>query len=312
MSRRLVIPGGSGYLGRHVADWFTAAGWNVTILSRHASAGNTGPRVLDWDGATLGPWADAIDGADALLNLAGRTVNCRYNARNKAEIYASRLDSTRVLGRAIAAAKNPPPVWLNASSATIYRHAEDRPMDEATGELGADFSVDVCKQWEAALMSADVPHTRRVALRAAMVMGPGAGGVFEAFRGIARKGLGGTLGPGTQYVSWIHLRDFCRAVEFLIDTPTLDGPVNVSSPNPIPNRQFMRELRQAAGARVGLPATRWMLEVGAVLLRTETELLLKSRRVVQARLLAAGFAFDFPDWAAAAADVVAAERARKP
>ena len=313
--KRLVLPGGNGYLGRHLAGWFSAKGWDVTVLSRRADpvcADAVGSaKALPWDGQSLGPWAAALDGADAVVNLAGRTVNCRYTAANRREIYASRLDSTRVLGQAIAAAAAPPPVWVNAASATIYRHAEDRPMDELTGELGSDFSCDVCKQWEAEQFAAATPHTRRVAMRAAMVMGPGRGGVYEAFRGIARRGLGGTLGPGTQFVSWVHVDDFCRAVEFLIDPaaggtgggPALEGAVNVASPNPIPNRDFMRLLRRAVGARIGLPATRWMLEVGAIVLRTETELLLKSRRVVPTRLLEAGFTFAFPDWGAAARDI---------
>jgi uncharacterized protein (TIGR01777 family) len=311
-----MLPGGNGYLGLHLADWFGRRGWDVTVLSRRPDAASRGTRHVAWDGKTIGPWADAVDGADAVVNLAGRTVNCRYTAANRREIYASRLDSTRVLGQAIAAAAAPPPAWVNAASATIYRHAEDRPMDEPTGELGADFSCDVCKRWEAELLAAPTPRTRRVAMRAAMVMGPGRGGVYEAFRGIARRGLGGTLGPGTQFVSWVHVDDFCRAVEFLVDPPAaggpatpgrpaLDGPVNVASPNPIPNRDFMRLLRQVVGARVGLPATRWMLEVGAVVLRTETELLLKSRRVVPTRLLDAGFTFGFPEWGVAAKDIEA-------
>jgi uncharacterized protein (TIGR01777 family) len=313
MAKRLLIPGGSGFLGRAVGQWFAARGWSVTVLSRRPDTRPSTFKVLPWDGKTLGPWTAAVDGADAVLNLAGRTVNCRYTAANRREIYASRLDSTRVLGQAIARAARPPAVWLNAASATIYRHAEDRPMDEATGDLGDGFSVDVCRQWEAAFFAAPTPGVRKVAVRSAMVMGPGRDGVFAAFHGIVRKGLGGTLGRGTQYVSWVHVDDFCRAVEFLIDRPdlngaALDGVVNVSVPDPIPNRQFMRDLRRAAGARIGLPATRWMLEIGAVVLRTETELLLKSRRVVPGRLLAAGFTFDHPDWSAAAADLVARER----
>lgn len=321
MTRRLVIPGGNGYLGRLVADWFAKKGWTVAVLTRTKAAGPsggtspqapTGPvQKLAWDGKSLGPWASAVDGADVVLNLAGRTVNCRYTAANKREIYASRLDSTRVVGEAIAAAESPPPLWLNAASATIYRHAEDRPMDEATGEHGTGFSVDVCQQWEAAFFAAPTPAgTRKVALRSAMVMGPGSDGVFGAFHGIVRKGLGGTLGKGTQYVSWVHIDDFCRALEFLIDAPArLDGVVNISVPNPVPNRQFMAALRRAAGVKIGLPATRWMLEIGAFFLRTETELLLKSRQVVPGKLSAAGFTFDHADWPAAAIDLVARERA---
>jgi len=308
MTRRIIIAGGNGYLGRHLTGWLGPRGWDVTILSRRP-AKRIAAQVVHWDGRTLGRWTNHIAGADALLNLAGRTVNCRYTAKHRAEIYASRLDSTRVLGQAIAASPAPPPVWLNAASATIYRHAEDRPMDEATGEIGDGFSIDVCQKWEAEFFAADTPNTRKVALRAAMVMGEGAGGVFEAFYNITRKRLGGTLGRGTQFVSWIHLDDFCRAIEFLIDHGDLAGPVNLASPNPIPNRQFMRDLRKAAGVRIGLPATKLMLEVGAFVLRTETELLLKSRRVVPGRLLAAGFGFEHPEWTTAAKNLVRRHRA---
>lgn len=289
----IVIPGGAGYLGQHLATYFAGRGYGVIILSRTARPDTSTVRHLQWDGQSTGPWTAAIDGAAAVLNLAGRTVNCRYTAPHRQEIYDSRLASTRAIGQAIAAAMNPPPVWINSSSATIYRDARDRPMDEITGEIGHGFSVDVCQRGEQALADADTPRTRKVALRSAMVFGPGAGGVFEAFHRIVRLGLDGTLGPGDQFVRWVHLRDFCRAIEFLIDRPDLSGPVNVASPNPVPNRDFMRTFRQACHRHVGLPASRWMLEVGAFILRTETELLLKSRRVIPTRLLKSGFDFEF-------------------
>jgi uncharacterized protein (TIGR01777 family) len=305
---KIVIAGGSGYLGGQLADWLTAGGWQVTVLSRRTNRDSGGIRYAVWDGDTVGEWAREIDGADALINLAGRSVNCRYNEANRREIYDSRLKSTRALGEAIAGAKRPPLVWLNASSATIFRHAEDRPMDEATGEIGHGFSVDVCQRWEAEFEHADTPHTRKVALRSAMVFGPGRGGVFEAFHTLARRGLGGTLGTGRQYVSWIHVRDFCRAVDWL-RKHDLSGPVNLASPNPLPNREFMRILREEVGVRFGLPSTRWMLEFGALMLGTETELLLKSRRVIPGRLLESGFTFDFPEWRGAVRDIRALERA---
>lgn len=302
--RTIVMPGGAGYLGRHLACYFAGRGDRVVILTRHPNNG-TGPiRQLGWDGRTLGDWAAAFEGADAVVNLTGRTVNCRYNAKHKREIYDSRLESTRVIGQAIAACGNPPAVWINSSSATIYRDARDRAMDEKTGEIGTGFSVDVCQRWEAALAEAATPRTRKVALRTAIVFGPGAGGPFEAFRRIVKLGLGGTLGPGDQFVSWVHSHDFCRAVEFMIGRNDMDGPVNVAAPNPIPNREFMRIFRRVLHKRVGLPATRWMLEIGAFFLRTETELLLKSRRVVPGRLMEAGFEFEFPEFGAALEDIV--------
>lgn len=206
---------------------------------------------------------------------------------------------------------------MNASTATIYRHALDRPMDEATGEIGGNqpnapdtwkFSIDVATSWECAFNEASVPGTRKVALRSAMTMSPDRGGIFNVLLGLVRKGLGGNAGSGRQYVSWIHDADFIGAIEFLIDRPALDGPVNISSPNPLPNHDFMRALRQAAGVPIGLPATEWMLEIGAVFMKTETELILKSRRVTPGRLLNAGFEFQYPDWPVAAKDLVRRHR----
>ncbi len=294
-------------MGRHFADYLAGRGYEITILSRQGGV-SAGPiRHVAWDGQTMGPWASVVDNSHAVINLAGRTVNCRYNSKHKKEIYESRLLSTKVIGEAITAAANPPKVWLNSSSATIYRHALDRPMDEATGEIGTGFSVDVCQKWEKALADAQTPNTRKVALRTAIVFGPGEGGPFEAFAKVVKLGLGGTLGPGDQFVSWVHSLDFCRAVEFLIDREDLQGPVNIASPNPISNREFMRIFRQAFHKKIGLPATRWMLEIGAFVLRTETELLLKSRRVIPGRLLEHGFEFRFVDWRSALIDIVTQE-----
>jgi len=304
MARKLVIPGGTGFLGPLLARWFAAKGWDVTIFSRSARP-VPDARVVRWDAATRGDWVGELEGADAVVNLAGRSVNCRYNAKNRAEILQSRVVSTRILGEAMATCARPPRVWLNSSTATIYRHAEDRPMDEATGEIGSGFSVEVAKDWEAALGEAHLPATRRVALRAAMVMGPQAGGPFVVFHRLARFGLGGTMGSGNQYVSWLHDEDFCRAIAWLIEHEDFSGAVNLAAPNPIPNRDFMRDVRQANGSPIGLPATRWMLEIGAFFLRTETELPLKSRRVIPTRLLDAGFTFQHPTWLEAAKEIVA-------
>jgi uncharacterized protein len=295
MKQRLIIPGGTGFLGKRVAQWFSDLGWDAVILSRR-NENVPGARVVNWDGATAGPWAEELNGADAVLNLAGRSVNCRYNSHNRAEILNSRIESTRVIGQAIASCRTPPRVWLNSSTATIYRHAEDRPMDDETGEIGSGFSVGIALAWEKEFFEADVPQTRGVALRTAMVMGPQAGGPFVVFRRLARLGLGGTLGSGRQMVSWLHDEDFCRAIRWLIDRENVHGPINLSAPNPLPNRDFMREVRRASRAPFGLPATRWMLEIGALLLRTETELPLKSRWVLPSRLQAAGFEFHHPSW----------------
>lgn len=307
---RLVIAGGSGFLGYLLARHFAAREWEVTILSRHtpkdANKQNVGIRTLLWDGETVGAWAESLEGATALINLSGKSVNCRYNERNKAEIYRSRLRSTAAIGEAISRCAAPPPVWLNASSATIYRHAEDRPMDETTGELGTGFSVDVCQKWEQALADAPTPTTRKVALRLAMVMSAEPGGVLDYFLPVVRLGLGEAMAGGRQFVSWTHAQDFLRAIEWILEHPDLRGPVNIASPGPVTNTEFMREIRIAVGMPIGLPAARWMLEIGALLMGTETELLVKSRCVVPGKLLASGFTFQYPTWPEALRSLLAA------
>ena len=308
--KKVVIPGGSGFLGRILAPWFTKRGWTVVVLSRGDSVPINGVRSVKWDGQSLGDWAGELEQAAAVVNLAGRSVNCRYHRRNREEILRSRVASTRILGEAIARCASPPPVWLNSSTATIYKHSLDRPMDEATGEIAASpeakdaFSIEVATAWERSLDEALTPRTRKVAMRTAMVLAPGKGGVFDVLHRLVRLRLGGTMGSGRQFVSWIHGEDFCRAVEWLIAHDEVSGVVNLAAPNPIPNRDMMRVLRRLCGVRIGLPATRWMLEAGAVLLRTETELVIKSRRVVPSRLLAAGFQFQFPDIESAFADIL--------
>lgn len=303
--RRIVLPGGSGQLGRALQTRLGAHGHEVVVLSRRPSR----PGDVAWDGRSLGDWTAEIDGADVVINLAGRTVNCRYTEDNLREMMASRVDSTRVVGEAIAAATRPPSTWLQMSTATIYAHRFDAPNDDEHGILGGDEpdapaywgrSIEIAKAWEAALDEAPTPHTRKVALRASMVMGPGAGGVFEVLARMCRLRIGGPVGGGAQWVSWIHEVDFVRAVEFLIDHEDLEGPIIVAAPDPRTQRDFMAALRGALGVGLGLPATRWMAEIGAWVLSTDTELLLKSRRVVPSRLLAAGFRFDYPRWEDAA------------
>ena len=305
----IVLAGGSGFLGRLLSGHLASSGYEVVVLSRSPS-GNGGATTVAWDGETIGPWREYIKGARAVVNLAGRSVNCRYTRANRREILQSRLRSTRVLGEAIAHCDDPPPVWLNASTATIYKHSLDEPNDDLTGEIGATpeakdaFSVEVAVAWERELAEAPTPATRKVALRAAMVLFPEKGGVFDVLRRLVRLRLGGTMGSGDQYVSWIVDDDFCRAVEFLIQHDDIDGPVNLAAPNPVTNRALMRTLRRLCGVRVGLPATRWMLEAGALFLRTETELVIKSRNVIPTRLLDAGFEFHYPDIESAASELL--------
>jgi uncharacterized protein (TIGR01777 family) len=307
---KIVIPGGTGQVGTLLARAFAADGHEVVVLSRKPAPAPW--RVARWDGETVGEWAADIDGADVVINLAGRSVNRRYHAENRRLIQQSRVNSTRAVGHAVARAARPPRVWLQASTATIYAHRYDAPNDEATGipggaEAGAPdtwrFSIEVARAWEQAANEAVVPHTRKVLLRSAMTMSPDRGGLFDVLLGLVRWGLGGAGGDGRQYVSWIHDQDFIRAVSWLIDRGDLAGPVNLAAPHPLPNADFMRALRAACGIRFGLPATRWMLEIGALLMRTETELILKSRRVVPGRLLQSGFEFLFPTWTEAATDL---------
>ncbi len=312
---KIIIPGGSGQVGQMLVRAFRRRGDECVILTRNAEIfwpQHNGVRTVVWDGKTLGPWADEIDGADVVINLAGRSVDCRYHARNLAAMMSSRVDSTRIVGIAIAAAKNPPRVWLQASTATIYAHRLDAPNDEETGEIGGNEpgvpalwakSIAIAKAWEAELAAAQTPRTRKVALRSAMTMSPDCGGVFWILARHCRLGFG-RFGNGRQFVSWIHEDDFVAAVDFLIAREDLVGAFNLCAPEPQPNRDFMKALRSALGTKVAIPVPRWALEIGTFFLRTETELLLKSRRVVPTRLSKAGFAFRYPIWCFAAEELV--------
>jgi uncharacterized protein (TIGR01777 family) len=319
---RIVLPGGSGQVGSMLARFFQERGHHVTVLTRGPY---TAPwQTVHWDGVELGPWVETLEGADVCIHLSGRSVNCRYTARNRRELYDSRIGPTRLLHRAFATLVNPPRLWMNASTASIYRHSLDRDMDEATGELGGNelisprrrappkwnWTVQLIKDWEATFFSIETPRTRKIALRTTLVFGPASGSIFAVFSRLVRFGLGGTQGNGRQYVSWIHEADFARALEFLIDHEEIDGPVNLAAPHPLPNREFMAALREAWDVPNGLPAPAPLIAIGTFLLRSEAELILKSRRIVPGRLLQCGFHFEFPNWPEAAADLVRQWRAR--
>lgn len=307
---RVVLGGSTGFMGRYLHERFLAAGRDVVTISRSGAD-------LQWgDQAGI---AQAVDGADLVVGLAGKSVNCRYTPSNRAEIFRSRLETTDALGHAIAAASAPPPVWVNSSTATIYRHAMDRPMTEADGEIGTGFSVDVAKAWEGALFAQELPATRRVALRTAIVLGDG--GVLGPIRGLARIGLGGAQHDGrwpvskarrdagtahlpgsrhgAQKFSWVHIEDAARIIDFIEHTPALAGPVNAAAPGPVDNATFMATVRRVLGAGFGPPMPRWMLELGAIGIRTETELILKSRWALPGALTEAGFEFEHPTLEAA-------------
>jgi uncharacterized protein len=307
---KFVLADGSGQVGTLLARAMQRDGHEIVVLSRTPKPADW--RIIGWDAQTLGDWTQEIDGADVIVNLAGRSVNCRYTPENRRLIMESRVKSVAVVGQAIAQANSPPPVWLQASTTTIYAHRYDAPNDEVTGIVGGNepdapetwrFSVEVAQAWECALDEAQTPQTRKVALRSAMTMSPDAGGVFDTLLRLVRFELGGKSGDGRQWVSWMHENDFVRAIYWLITHDELNGTVNLSSPNPLPNAEFMRILRQAWGIRFGLPEPNPLLELGAIFLQTETELVLKSRRVVPTRLLESGFSFQFPNWQEAARDL---------
>jgi uncharacterized protein (TIGR01777 family) len=302
-----------------LARAFHQRGDDVVVLSRTQN-GATPWRTVKWDGESRGEWTAEFQNADVVINLAGQSVNCRYTEANRRVIKESRLRSTKVIGEVIAAAAVPPRLWLQASTATIYAHRYDAPNDEATGIIGGSepnapdtwrFSIDVATSWERIFNEVTTPGTRKVPMRSAIIMSPDRGGPFDILLKLVKFGLGGTLGDGRQFFSWIHDADFVRSVDWLIQHEEFSGPVNIAAPNPLPNSDFMKDLRKAAGVPFGLPATEWMLELGAFLLRSETELMLKSRRVVPRLMLESGFTFEFPTWPEAARDLVERGRASR-
>ncbi|KZZ84506.1 TIGR01777 family oxidoreductase [Bacillus sp. SJS] len=296
MKKKVVLAGGTGFIGQYLNDRFAEAGYDVKVISR-------GSKIHSWD--RFDSIVEAIEGSDMLINLAGKSVNCRYNEKNKAEIFSSRTDTTEMLGKAILQCANPPSLWINSSTATIYRHAEDRAMTEKNGEIGSGFSVDVAKAWEKSFFSFDLPNTRQAALRIAIVLGDG--GVMTPYRNLAKFGLGGVQGSGRQMFSWIHVEDVYRIIQFIREKEHLRGVFNTAAPKPISNQEFMSEVRKAMNIKFGLPSPKWMLEMGAVFIRTETELVLKSRWVIPERLEREGFTFKYPDMKSALGEILRKE-----
>lgn len=281
--RKVVLAGGTGFIGEYFKDKFTELGYEVKIISRQS-------QYISWND-TFGI-IEALEGAELLINFAGKSVNCRYNEKNKNEIMNSRIKTTNLLGDSLLACKNPPKIWMNSSTATIYRHAEDRPMTEEKGEIGSGFSVDVAKNWENHLFAFDLPKTRKIALRIAIVLGK-EGGVMTPYRNLVKLGLGGAQGTGKQKFSWIHIEDLFQIALFLKDRDDLSGVFNCSAPNPVSNQELMKLLRTKMNVHFGSPSPKWLLEIGAALIRTETELVLKSRWVIPERLEKEGYTFSF-------------------
>jgi uncharacterized protein len=286
---KILIAGGNGFLGKALEKYFLKTNNEVIILTRQPKASNH----IYWDGVNLGPWTLALENADVLINLAGKSVDCRYTNENKKEILNSRLFSTKILNTALESVLKPPKVWLNSSSATIYIHAETQLMSETNEILGDDFSMGVCKQWENAFFEQSSINIRKIALRTSIVLG-NEGGAFPKIKAVAKIGLGGKHGNGTQKMSWIHINDFCKAIAFIIKEENITGVVNVTSPNPVSNELFMKIVRDKLGIKFGLNSPVVLLELASIFLRTETELLLKSRNVFPEKLIKKGFPFDFP------------------
>jgi uncharacterized protein (TIGR01777 family) len=290
--KKIILAGGNGQLGKALAEHYKYNTDEIIILSRRPQADKGNIKTLVWDGRTMGNWAKELEGADMLINLCGKNVNCRYTQKNREEIISSRVEPTTLLGKVIDGLINPPALWINAASATIYRHAEDHPQDEDTGEIGYGFSIEVCKIWEKTFFETDTPNTRKVALRISIVLGRNEGALPRLIN-LVKAGMGGHQGDGQQYVSWVHEQDVVKCTEWLLQNPEIKGVLNCTAPNPLKNTELMKELRHACGVPFGLPAPAWMLEMGAMLIGTETELILKSRWVVPKRLLDVGFQFQF-------------------
>lgn len=290
--RKIILAGGSGFLGQIIIDKFYNTATEVIVLTRGREKINKNICYLNWDGNTLSNWTAALYGADVLINLTGKSVNCRYTEKNKKEIVSSRVNATKVIGKAIEQSKNPPKLWINASSATIYRDSEDKTMDDYSTDYGDGFSIDVCKQWEKAFNEANTPNTRKITLRISMILGK-SGGVWPVLTKLVKYGLGGKQGNGMQYISWMHEQDFINALLWFIENENAKGAYNLASPNPIINKEFMKLMRKKYKMPIGLPSYSWMLEIGAFFIGTETELVLKSRRVISKRMLDEGFQFKY-------------------
>lgn len=313
--KKIIIAGGSGFIGQALANYFGTEN-EIVILTRQLPHQKTNAfgahqilpaamlhtRFVKWDGINTGGWCKELDGADLVINLAGKTVNCRYNEKNKQEIFNSRTHATSVMGEAIRTCITPPKLWINAASATIYPHAIDTPRDESFTDFANDFSVQVCKLWEQTFYAQRTPFTRKVALRMAITLG--AGGVITPYFNLLKFGLGGKQGSGKQMYSWVHITDTCRMIEWLFEHSDLEGTFNCVSPGAVTNAAFMATLRKLTGHRVGLPAYGWMLAIGAPLIGTEAELVLKSRWVVPAKMLQSGFRFHYAELEDALREIV--------
>lgn len=289
--KKMVIAAGTGFLGTILIDFFKELYQEIIVLTRGKSEHKNNMQYVHWNAKSLTGWEKVLENTDVLINLAGKSVDCRYTPENKAVILSSRIESTRVLNEAVLKCENPPKHFINSSTATIYRHSEDKQMDEYSGEIGDDFSMNVAKSWEKAFYNVETDKTLKTAVRTSIVLGKN-GGAFIPLKRLSQLGFGGKNGNGNQFVSWIHELDFARAIAFIIEKK-LEGNINVVSPNPKRNIDFMRELRKAVGIPFGIPISESMLKIGAKIVQTEPELVLKSRNVIPKRLTENGFTFEY-------------------
>ncbi|WP_299315086.1 TIGR01777 family oxidoreductase [uncultured Aquimarina sp.] len=300
--KKLIIAAGTGFLGNVLVEHFKNKAETIVILTRSKNKSIENIKYVHWDAKTLGVWKQELDDADVLINMTGKSVDCRYHQKNKDLILSSRVDSTAVLGEAVLACKNPPKVWLNSSTATIYRHSLDKEMDEVNGEIGTGFSVNVATNWESVFFSHQTPKTRKVALRTSIVLGKN-GGALQPILNLVKIGFGGKQGKGNQKFSWIHEDDFARSLEFIIENSEIQGPINIVAPKPTDNNGLMKTLRNATKTPFGIPLPKPLLEIGARIIKTETELILKSRNVIPKKLQDSGFRFKHPNLTKALIDL---------
>ena len=301
--KKVILAGGSGYIGSVLASLYSETVNEVVVLTRGMSALKGNVRFVHWNGKDVGSWSKELEGADLLVNLTGKNVNCRYSEENKNEILNSRINATTALGKAVSQLSTPPRVWIQSASATIYRHADDRPMDDRTGEIGDGFSVDVCKAWEKKFWEQEAPSTRKVLLRIGIVLGKSDSALPRLLR-LTWLGLGGRQGSGKQYMSWIHEADIASVIHWVCNHEEITGTFNCTSPQPLTNADFMKTMRSDCNVPFGMPMPEWLLKLGALVIGTETELILKSRWVLPTKLLNAGYVFQFPDLRSALRDIL--------
>ncbi|MEP2935819.1 MAG: TIGR01777 family oxidoreductase [Gilvibacter sp.] len=292
-TNNLTIAGGTGFLGQVLIEQLQGSFDTIYVLTRKFRPDYENVKYIQWDGLTLGDWQQTIDHSNTVINLSGKSVDCRYTQKNKIAILASRVNTTRALGKAILLSKTPPTLWINSSTATIYKDEKQKLMDEFTGEIGHNFSENVAQNWEQAFFDCYKRGVRQVALRTSIVLGK-KGGALLPLKNLVKSGFGGKQGDGEQKVSWIHEQDFARSVQFIIENEHIEGVINLVAPTPVTNKKFMKSLRETLQVSFGLPLPRPLLEIGAKLIKTETELILKSRNVIPDRLLQQGFRFRFP------------------